>query len=87
MKKHAKNAKDKTDKDNYKKNLQFKDNQNILKNANQRLAYPIYEEIEDYTFDSLQERENLIFSKPKEIFPEWPNEEELIVIIIKFIFA
>jgi len=80
MKKQAKNAKDKTD--NKKQNN--KDNQSLIKNPNAREIIPIIKEDDIFDFESNKIKENLIFAKPCEIFPEWPSEEELKV--YKFFF-
>lgn len=88
MKKHVKNTKDKPEKDiNHRRNSYHKDNPNILNNPNQREAFSIYDEAQEIEFNSLNERENLIFCKPCEILPEWPGEEELRVFSINMLLS
>lgn len=73
MKKQEKNAKDKDD----KKKPNIKDTASILKTPNNREIIPIVKEDEILDFNSNYIKESLIFAKPYDIFPEWPNEQEL----------
>lgn len=81
MKKQEKNPKDKED----KKKQNNKEAPLIIKTPNMREPIPIVKQDEILNFNSNQIKENLIFAKPCEIFPEWPNEEELKVKILNLI--
>ncbi len=76
MKKQIKNVKDKNEN---KKNI-IKENSDLIKNVNSRVSVPIIKDDDIFDFESKNIKEKLIFSKPCEIFPEWPSEEELKVI-------
>jgi len=79
MKRQAKNPKENEKKKPNNKELPS----SIIKSPNTREPSLIVNEEEKFDFNSNHIKENLIFAKPSEIFPEWPSEEELKVTIYK----